>query len=65
MSDKPSLTSIIEGSATVFVHTKDGKDKKGPGKKQGPTFYNPAMVMNRDISVLVVQHLINSNKKQS
>jgi tRNA (guanine26-N2/guanine27-N2)-dimethyltransferase len=64
MLKKPGLTIINEGKTSIFVFTTDPNGKKGPGKKQGITFYNPAMMMNRDISILVVQQLINTNKKQ-
>jgi len=63
MADTSSLTSITEGGTTVFVYTDKTTLKKGPGKKQHPSFYNPAMTMNRDSSILVVQQLINSRKK--
>lgn len=34
--------------------------EKGPGSK-GPVFYNPAMVQNRDLSVVMLQALIDSD----
>lgn len=63
MADTSSLNPIAEGGTTVFVYTDDNTVKKGPGKKQHPSFYNPAMTMNRDSSILVVQQLINKRKK--
>lgn len=53
--------TITEGSTKVLVYRYKDSDK-GPGKKTGVPFYNPSMEMDRDISVLVVQWLINNSK---
>jgi tRNA (guanine26-N2/guanine27-N2)-dimethyltransferase len=47
---------IHEGKASIIVpKTQRGK---GPGKKEAFPFYNPVMEVNRDVSVLVVQKLV-------
>ena len=63
MSKSSLLTPVTEGGTKVFVYTDTEVKKKGPAKKKNHSFYNPAMAMNRDISILVVQQLINTKKK--
>ncbi|OYT28474.1 tRNA (guanine(10)-N(2))-dimethyltransferase [Thermoplasmatales archaeon ex4572_165] len=65
MIEKPKLKNIIEGKTSLFVYTKNNKLSKGPGQKQGLPFYNPAMTMNRDISILVLQYLIDQKNRIS
>jgi tRNA (guanine26-N2/guanine27-N2)-dimethyltransferase len=57
-----SFGSITEGKTDVLVH-KNKESTKGPGSKDKLPFYNPSMELNRDISVLVCQWLINNNKR--
>lgn len=63
MCNSLSYQQITEGSTNVFVPKQQTK-KKGPGKKQGLAFYNPAMELNRDVSIAVVQWLISSAKNK-
>ncbi len=52
---------VNEGSTKVFVFKKK-LSKKGPGSKDKLPFYNPAMELNRDLSVIVGQWFVdNSN----
>lgn len=46
---------VIEGKARLSVTPSGGS--KGPGAKGG-VFFNPAMVQNRDLSILLLQHLL-------
>jgi len=62
MNKKPSFESVLEGNTKVLVF-KNKESKKGPGSKDKSPFYNPSMDLNRDISVLVCQYLINQSKK--
>jgi tRNA (guanine26-N2/guanine27-N2)-dimethyltransferase len=57
------LNEISEGNTSVLVY-KNKSVSKGPGFKQGVPFYNPSMQLNRDISILVCQHIINSSKRK-
>jgi tRNA (guanine26-N2/guanine27-N2)-dimethyltransferase len=53
---------IEEGKANILVpKTARGK---GPGKIEGVPFYNPVMVVNRDISVLLIQKWLSGRKKR-
>ena len=54
---------ISEGNTNVFVY-KTKSDLKGPSSKQGVPFYNPTMQLNRDISIIVCQHLLDSLKRK-
>jgi tRNA (guanine26-N2/guanine27-N2)-dimethyltransferase len=63
MIENHLLKKITEGKTSFFIYSKDKECKKGPGKKQGFPFYNPAMSMNRDISILVLQYFINQEDK--
>jgi len=62
MKEKRSIKSITEGKTDVLVF-KNKESKKGPGSKDKVPFYNPSMELNRDLSVLVCQWLINNSKK--
>ncbi|RLF51951.1 MAG: tRNA (guanine(10)-N(2))-dimethyltransferase [Thermoplasmata archaeon] len=55
--------TVTEGSTSVFVY-KSKESKKGPGSKQDGVFYNPAMELNRDLSILICQWLINNSKNK-
>ena len=57
-----SFDTITEGTTNVLVF-KNKESKKGPGSKDKLPFYNPSMEMNRDLSILVCQWLINNSKK--
>ena len=50
----PKLAMISEGKAKIIVH---------PGKptKKLAVFYNPAMKLNRDIAVLLLNSVQNKN----
>ena len=54
---------ICEGKTKIYLKNYI-KLKKGPAPKEKNTFYNPSMELNRDLSICVLQWLINkSNKK--
>jgi len=53
---------VTEGSTDVLVSSKK-ISSKGPGSKGKMPFYNPAMELNRDLSIVVCQWLVDSNKK--
>lgn len=57
------LEEINEGKTNIFVY-KTKSNLKGPSSKQGVPFYNPTMELNRDISILVCQQLLNNSKKK-
>jgi len=59
---KDRFQHITEGETKLFVYPSE-KDNKGPGKKQGLPFYNPSMEMNRDISITILQHLVDTAKQ--
>jgi tRNA (guanine26-N2/guanine27-N2)-dimethyltransferase len=50
------IEEIEEGKARIIVPK--AERGKGPGKREGFPFYNPVMVVNRDISVLVLQRVV-------
>lgn len=52
---------VVEGSTRLTVPATT--HVKGPKKKEGGAFYNPAMRAARDVSVLVLSHLVESTKK--
>ena len=54
---------ISEGQTKIWVFNKNNKSNRGPGKKDKQPFYNPSMELNRDLSIPMVQWLVNSNKK--
>jgi len=62
MKEIQKFESITEGKTSVLV-LKKKVSKKGPGSKEKGPFYNPAMELNRDLSVLVTQWLVNGSKK--
>jgi tRNA (guanine26-N2/guanine27-N2)-dimethyltransferase len=53
---------IKEGTTELFVYRKK-TSVKGPCIRDQTPFYNPAMELNRDISVLVNQWFLNSSSK--
>ena len=62
MKDIQNIGCITEGETGVLVFKKK-VSKKGPGLKDKVPFYNPAMELNRDLSILVNQWFINNSKK--
>lgn len=52
---------VTEGTTKVLVY-KNKSSKKGPGSKEGVPFYNPSMELNRDLSILVAQWILNNSK---
>jgi len=56
------LKIITEGSSDIFVY-KNKEKNKGPGLvEKGLPFYNPSMELNRDLSIIVLEHLIKNSK---
>jgi tRNA (guanine26-N2/guanine27-N2)-dimethyltransferase len=62
MNKNPSFENVTEGSTNVLVFI-NKESKKGPGSKDKVPFYNPSMELNRDLSILVCQWLIDNYKK--
>jgi tRNA (guanine26-N2/guanine27-N2)-dimethyltransferase len=62
MKETHGIKSITEGKTDVLVF-KNKESRKGPGSKDNVPFYNPSMELNRDLSVLVCQWLVNNSKK--
>jgi tRNA (guanine26-N2/guanine27-N2)-dimethyltransferase len=63
MKNKFFLQKITEGITDVYVY-KNKENEKGPGIKQNIPFYNPSMQLNRDLSVILCQFLVNNSKKE-
>lgn len=61
MNDINIIESITEGKTNIFVF-KNKITRKGPGFKDKYPFYNPTMELNRDLSILVNQWLVNNCK---
>lgn len=53
MAPRPALEQVREGSTAFRVPASD--HQKGPKAKEGVPFYNPAMRLSRDLSVLVLR----------
>jgi tRNA (guanine26-N2/guanine27-N2)-dimethyltransferase len=64
MKKTQNVVSITEGETEVLVFKKK-ISMRGPGSKQNVPFYNPSMELNRDLSVLVCQWIINNNKTRT
>lgn len=62
MKFKSVFEKIKEGNTNFYVFSSK-KEDKGPGSKSDVPFYNPAMELNRDLSVVLCQCFINNNKK--
>ncbi|HUT00156.1 MAG TPA: tRNA (guanine(10)-N(2))-dimethyltransferase [Candidatus Thermoplasmatota archaeon] len=62
MNDKP-LDIVKEGTTELFVYKKK-TSAKGPSARDQMPFYNPSMELNRDVSILVNQWLLNVSTKQ-
>ena len=57
-----SADLIKEGTTELFVYKKK-TTAKGPSIRDQNPFYNPSMELNRDISILVNQWLLNTSTK--
>lgn len=57
------LSVVSEGKTSFYVYNSN-ISKKGPGSKNKDVFYNSAMELNRDLSILVCQWLVNQNNKK-
>ncbi len=62
MKKTNAIESIVEGKTKILIF-KNKNSKKGPGSKNSLPFYNPSMELNRDLSILVCQWLVNNYKK--
>lgn len=56
------IKRIKEGTTTITVFNQK-TSPKGPASKSPVPFYNPAMELNRDFSIVFVQWLINQSKR--
>ena len=63
MNKNQLIENVVEGGTNILVY-KSKKSKKGPGLKDDFPFYNPAMELNRDLSILICQWLIDNSKKK-
>ncbi len=63
MKNNQNIEIVNEGGTDVLVF-KNKLSKKGPGSKDKLPFYNPAMELNRDLSIIVVQRLVNESKQK-
>lgn len=61
MKNNKNIEYITEGCSKVLVFKKKTSER-GPSSKGKEPFYNPAMELNRDLSILVCQWLLNSSK---
>jgi len=61
MTNRPT-DEIKEGTTELFVY-KNKASVKGPSIRENVPFYNPAMELNRDVSVLVNQWFVNVSTK--
>ena len=59
---RQDISLVKEGITECFVFRKKSSSK-GPGSKDNKPFYNPAMELNRDLSIVFIQWLINKSKK--
>lgn len=62
MKNKSDFKTITEGLTDVLV-SNSITSKKGPGAKDKLPFYNPAMELNRDLSIVVCQWILNNSDK--
>lgn len=53
-SPRVDLTEVTEGNTRILAPTHQAQSGAGP-KQAGPAFYNPAMALTRDITVLAAQ----------
>jgi len=61
MTDGPA-DLVKEGTTELFVYKKK-TSAKGPSIRDQTPFYNPSMELNRDVSILVNQWLLNTSTK--
>jgi len=61
MSIFQRIELITEGETEILVFKKKNS-KKGPGSKDKLPFYNPSMELNRDLSILFNQWIIDNSK---
>jgi tRNA (guanine26-N2/guanine27-N2)-dimethyltransferase len=61
MSSSKHNEIIKEGETEILVF-KNKNSKKGPGSKEKVPFYNPSMELNRDLSILLNQWIIDNRK---
>ena len=59
--DSTSMKLISEGKTKIYLRNFT-TSKKGPTSKEKHAFYNPSMELNRDLSICVLQWLINKSK---
>ena len=62
MKPNKNIKSVKEGKTDILVFI-NKESNKGPGSKDKLPFYNPAMELNRDMSIVLCQWLINHNNK--
>jgi tRNA (guanine26-N2/guanine27-N2)-dimethyltransferase len=62
MIKNQDLSLVKEGETSFFVYNSN-ISQKGPGSITKPAFYNPVMELNRDLSILICQYLINEKEK--
>jgi len=62
--NKALKTQQVSEGITDFLVFKNKVTVKGPGAKEKVPFYNPAMELNRDLSILVCQWLVNNSSKR-
>ncbi|MGA1848840.1 MAG: hypothetical protein ACMUHB_05815 [Thermoplasmatota archaeon] len=56
-----SAHSQIDGEGRVRIDIEPTGKDAGPGKRKG-IFFNPAMVQNRDLSVLIIENLLDKGE---
>jgi tRNA (guanine26-N2/guanine27-N2)-dimethyltransferase len=61
MSNGP-IDLIKEGTTELFVY-KSTASVKGPSVRENEPFFNPAMELSRDVSILVNQWVVNTSEK--
>jgi len=57
------LQSITEGTTSLLIYPHHDR-QRGPAKKEQVPFYNPAMELNRDLSIVLIQWLVRNHPKQ-
>jgi tRNA (guanine26-N2/guanine27-N2)-dimethyltransferase len=63
MNNSHFTEEILEGKSKIFVF-KCKQTNKGPSAKEKVPFYNTSMELNRDLSVVFCQWLVNSSKSK-
>jgi tRNA (guanine26-N2/guanine27-N2)-dimethyltransferase len=58
-----SPTDLVKEGTTELLVFKKKTSGKGPSTKDHEPFYNPSMELNRDLSILVNQWLLNTSEK--